>query len=50
VQEFCIYFGCRHRPDLTYRSSQESGQLNGLYASLAASLQNENPGIIGLDV
>ncbi len=44
------YFGCRHCYDLTYRSSQESGQFKSFYESLAASMQYEYPGINGRDV
>ena len=44
------YFGCRHCYDLTYRSCQESGQFNNLYASLAVSMQGDYPGINGRDV
>ena len=45
-----LYFGCRHCYDLTYRSSQESGQFKQIYESLAASMQAENPGINAQDV
>lgn len=44
------YFGCRHCYNLTYRSSQESGQFRSLYESLAASMQYTYPGITGRDV
>jgi len=44
------YFGCRDCYDLTYRSSQESGQFKGFYESLAASMQSDYPGITGRDV
>jgi len=44
------YFGCRYCYNLTYRSCQESGQFDTLYASLANSLRSEYPGITGRDV
>lgn len=44
------YFGCRHCYNLTYKSAQEKGQFDGLYQSLAASIQESHPGITGKDV
>ena len=44
------YFGCRHCYNLTYRSSQESGQFKSFYESLAATMQVEYPGINSRDV
>lgn len=44
------YFGCRHCQNLTYQSAQEKGQFDGLYQSLAVSMQVSHPGITGQDV
>jgi hypothetical protein len=44
------YFGCRHCYNLTYQSAQEKGEFDGLYRSLAASMQESHPGITAKDV
>lgn len=44
------YFGCRHCYELTYRSSQESHMSDGLFMRLAASMQDEYPGMSWKDV
>ena len=44
------YFGCRHCYDLTYTSAQEAHKFDGLYAMLAAQMQDSYPGMTGREV
>lgn len=44
------YFYCRQCHNLTYTSSQESGQSGSLFKTMASQLQGKYPGIAGKDV
>jgi hypothetical protein len=46
----CIYFGCRHCNDLTYKSCQEQHEGEGRYRRFAANMQDEFPGLTAADM